>query len=463
MPETRSPLPRLMEALRTPVGRAETRSRAWRLARLEALDHLCSDNEQAILAALAQDLGKPPVEAFFELVAVRQEIRLVRRRLRQWMAPRPVAVPLRFKPGRAWVQPEPLGCVLIIGPWNYPFHLCLKPLVSALAAGNTAVLKPSEHAPATSALIAQLVERYLEPDTVQVVQGDGQVAAELLEQRFDHIFFTGGERVGRLVMAAAARQLTPVTLELGGKSPAVVLADADLAVTARRLAWGKGFNAGQTCIAPDHLLVEAGVREALVGQLGQELERSYGPDPLTSPDLGAIVNQAQFDRLAALLEGARQRGQILWGGQSDPARRRIAPTLIAVEDPADPLMGEELFGPLLPILAVPDLEGAIRSIQGRPKPLALYLFSRSRAAVERLLAGTSSGGVCVNDVVMQAGVPELPFGGVGTSGMGAYHGKAGFDTFSHHRSVLRRTFWLDLPLRYPPYGDRLALLRRLLG
>ncbi|WP_411876597.1 aldehyde dehydrogenase family protein [Vulcanococcus limneticus] len=463
MPEPPAPLPRLIEQLRAPVGRSDTRSRAWRLARLEALNRLCSENEQVILAALAQDLGKPPVEAFFELVAVRQEIRLVRRRLRQWMAARPVAVPLQFKPGRAWVQPEPLGCVLIIGPWNYPFHLCLKPLVSALAAGNTAVLKPSEHAPATSALIAQLVERYLGPETVQVFQGDGQVAAELLEQRFDHIFFTGGERVGRLVMAAAARHLTPVTLELGGKSPAVVLADADLAVTARRLAWGKGLNAGQTCIAPDHLLVEAGVREALVDQLGQELERSYGPDPLTSPDLGSIVNQAQFDRLAALLEGARQRGQILWGGQVDPARRRIAPTLLAVEDPADPLMAEEVFGPLLPILTVPNLEAAIRSIQGRPKPLALYLFSRSQTAVELVLASTSSGGVCVNDVVMQAGVPELPFGGVGASGIGAYHGKAGFDTFSHQRSVLRRPFWLDLPLRYAPYADRLPLLRRLLG
>ncbi len=463
MAQLSSPLAQQIAELRAPVDRGETRARPWRLKRLASLERVCSDHEDAVLAALAEDLGKPPVEAFYELVAVRQEIRLARRRLRQWMAPRPVAVPLPFQPGRAWVQPEPLGCVLIIGPWNYPFHLCLKPLVSALAAGNTAVLKPSEHAPATAALVAELVERHLGPDTVRVFQGDGQVAADLLEERFDHIFFTGGERVGRLVMAAAARQLTPVTLELGGKSPAVVLADADLAVTARRLVWGKGLNAGQTCIAPDHLLVEAGVRGALVEQLGRELERCYGPDPLRSPDLGSIVNPAQFERLAALLEGARGRGQILWGGQLDPDRRRLAPTLIAVEDPTDPLMAEELFGPLLPILTVPDLEGAIRLIRSRPKPLALYLFSRRQAAAEQLLTATSSGGVCVNDVVMQAGVPELPFGGVGASGIGAYHGRAGFDTFSHQRSVFQRPFWLDLPVRYAPYGDRLALVRRLLG
>ena len=298
---------------------------------------------------------------------------------------------------------------------------------------------------------------------VRLVQGDGQVAQELLQLRFDHIFFTGGERVGRLVMAAAAPQLTPVTLELGGKSPAVVLADADLEVTARRLVWGKSLNGGQTCIAPDHLLVEESIRQDLIGRLSSRITACFGADPLQSPDLARIVNRAQFDRLSALLEGARQRGQVLFGGQSDPERLRIAPTLLAVMDPNDPLMASELFGPLLPVLGVDSLAEAIAAINSRPKPLALYLFSRSDSAERQLLAGTSSGSYCRNDVVMQAGIPELAFGGVGSSGMGSYHGQAGFDTFSHQRSLLRRPFALDLPFRYPPYGNKLNLVRRLLG
>jgi len=451
-----------ISSMRAAVSRGDTRPRSWRNDQLTRLGRLLSEHEQEVMAALAADLGKPATEAYFELVAVRHELAHSRRHLAGWMQPKRIGLPAWAQPASARVVCEPLGCVLILGPWNYPFQLCLHPLVSALAAGNTAVLKPSEHAPRTAELIASLIPRHFAPETVQVVLGDGQVAAALLEERFDHIFFTGGERVGSLVMAAAARQLTPVTLELGGKSPAIVLADADLEVTARRLAWGKGLNAGQTCVAPDHLLVVPEIREPLVAALKREFERLYGSDPLTSPDLGAIVNERRFGHLSGLLEGAA--GRVLAGGQTDPARRRISPTLIAVEDPDhDPLMQEELFGPLLPLVTVADLEEALERVRRGAKPLALYLFSRSRGAQERLLATTSSGSVAFNDVVVQAGIVNLPFGGVGASGMGAYHGETGFRTFSHRRSVVARPFRFDLPFRYPPYGNRLALLKRLLG
>ena len=451
------------DTMRRPVDRGDTRPLAWRLEQLDRLEQALNSREEAVLAALAADLEKPPVEAFFELVAIRQELALTRRQLRRWMAPRPVPVPLHLRPGRAETVATPLGCVLIIGPWNYPLQLCLHPLVSALAAGNTAVLKPSEHAPATAALIAELIGSAFPSEHVSVVQGDGAVAARLLEQRFDHIVFTGGERVGKLVMAAAARHLTPVTLELGGKSPAIVLADADLAVTAKRLVWGKSLNSGQTCIAPDYLLVERSIREPLLQAIRSEIKAFFGPDPVGSVDRGRIVNQAQFTRLLALLEGAQARGQVLIGGENDPQRRRIGLTVLSVSEDDDPLMQEELFGPLLPVLTIDSLEQALEQVRKRPKPLALYLFSRSRDAVTAVLNSSSSGSIGINDVVYQAGVPALPFGGVGASGIGAYHGQAGFDSLSHHRSVLRRPFWLDLPLRYPPYNGTLPLLRRLLG
>lgn len=456
-------LPTPIAAMRQAVTAGHTRPLAWRLEQLERLEKAVADRSDAVLEALATDLGKPPVEAYFELVGVRQEIQLARRQLRRWIAPRKVPVPANLLPGHAQVIREPLGCVLVIGPWNYPFWFSIQPLVSALAAGNTAVLKPSEQAPATSALIAELIAAVFPPTTVQVVQGDGAVAHTLLQERFDHIFFTGGERVGRLVMEAAARHLTPVTLELGGKSPAVVLADADLDVSARRLVWGKAINAGQACIAPDYLLVDRSVESALVQRMSERIQHCFGDDPLASPDLGNLVNEAQFQRLHQLLEGARSRGQVLWGGQSDASRRRMAPTLIRVDSLDDPLMQEELFGPLLPVLRVNGLDDAIELINQRPKPLALYLFAKRPEAREQILKRTSSGSVCFNDVVLHVIVPELPFGGVGASGMGSYHGETGFRTFSHERSVLSRPFWLDLPFRYPPYAGKLPLIQRLLG
>ena len=445
------------------VGEGSTRPMAWRREQLNRLSALVQQHETEVLEALAADLGKPPTEAFFELVALRQELKLTTRQLGRWMRPQPVSVPLSLRPGQARVVPEPLGCVLVIGPWNYPFQLTLRPLISALAAGNTAVLKPSEHAGAVADLIARLIPLHFEADVVQVVQGDGAVAAALVAMPFDHIFFTGGGTIGRKVLEGAAAHLTPVTLELGGKSPAIVLEGAEPIVSARRLIWGKGINAGQTCIAPDHLLLVPAMREPLLKAMAAERSAMYGDDPLASDQLSRIINDRQFTRLEALLTTAQNEGRVLIGGEISREQRRIAPTVIRVDSREDPLMADELFGPLLPVLALDDLGTALQEIRQGPKPLALYLFGGNEADQQRVLNSTSSGGVCLNDVVMQAGVPQLPFGGVGASGMGCYHGESGFNTFSHRKAVLKRPFRFDFKLRYPPYKVDLNLLRRLAG
>jgi len=452
-----------LEQMRDRVNRGETRSLNWRLEQLKRLRALVMNHEQEVLEALKQDLGKPPTEAYFEVVALLQELKLTETNLRRWMRPRSVSVPLAQQPGQASVIPEPLGCVLIIGPWNYPFSLTLQPLISALAAGNTAVLKPSEHAPAVADLIERLIAVHLDEEVVSVQQGDGGVAAGLVAMPFDHIFFTGGGAVGSRVLAGAAPNLTPVTLELGGKSPALVLNGADLDVTARRLIWGKGLNAGQTCIAPDHLMVEPDLQAPLLRAMASARQQMYGDDPIRSGELARIINDPQFKRLERLLETARSDDRILLGGEISPDERRIAPTMIRVDDRNDPLMQEEVFGPLLPVLAMNDLTGSLREIRRGPKPLALYLFGGTSMQQQQVLETTSSGGVCLNDVVMQVGVPDLPFGGVGSSGMGRYHGKSGFDTFSHQKAVLKRPFRFDFKLRYPPYKLDLKLLRRLAG
>ena len=453
----------MLTKLRETVITGQTRAESWRRLQLKRLGALLEGNEKKIIQALKSDLGKPPTEAFFEIIALRQELKVAEKNLSKWMRPKSVNVPLSMKPGEAMVRLEPLGCVLIIGPWNYPFSLTLQPLISALAAGNTAILKPSEQAQATSQLISDLVEKYLPEDVVKVFQGDGSVAAKLLEQPFDHIFFTGGGKIGKEVMAAAAKQLTPITLELGGKSPAIVIKGADLKITAKRLIWGKGLNAGQTCIAPDHLLVETQLKAPLLNEMKKAIKDFYGSNPLQSQHLGKIVNDRQYQRLKTLLDNANQKGQIVFGGESDDLEKRIAPTLIEIDDRDDPLMEEELFGPLLPILNIANLKGAIKDINQQPRPLALYMFGGTTKEQHILLNQTSSGGVCFNDVVMQAGIPELPFGGIGPSGMGQYHGEAGFITFSHQKSILRRPFWMDFKVRYPPYNLNISVLKRLLG
>ncbi len=447
-----------MEAMQQLVREGSTRPLAWRQQQLNNLQALLQEIEEPLQAALAADLGKPAVEAFFEIVGVKGELKLANKQLRRWMAPRRVALPAVQQPGRTWVQDEPLGTVLILGPWNYPLMLVLRPLVSALAAGNTAVLKPSEQAPAVAQLLAEMVPRHFEADVVRVELGGAETAQALLRQPFDHVVFTGGTTIGREVMKAAAEQLIPVTLELGGKSPCIVLDDADLQVSARRIAWGRFLNAGQSCVAPDYVLVTPAMRQPLEAALKQAIAEFYGPDPRQSPDFGRLVSTRQFDRVDALLAGAT----VLHGGERVRAERYIAPTLVE-GDPKSGLMQEEIFAPVLPLIEVSDFEAALRFIAGRPKPLAAYLFSRSKTARQQLIERSQSGSVVFNDVIVQAGVPGLPFGGVGPSGIGRCHGEVGFRSLSNQKSVYQRPFALDLAWRYPPYGNRLSLLKRLLG
>ncbi|MDH4144612.1 MAG: aldehyde dehydrogenase family protein [Acidimicrobiia bacterium] len=435
-----------------------TRPVPWRVEQLGRLHALLIENEAAIVDALAADLGRPRLEAWFADVGfVASEVDALRSRTPKLAAPRRVRTPVTNQPARSELIPEPLGTVLVIAPWNYPIQLLVIPLAGAIAAGNAAIVKPSELAPHTSALVARLVGEYLDPRAVAVVEGGVDETTELLRHRFEHIFYTGNGRVGRVVMRAAAEHLTPVTLELGGKSPAIVDGTAKLKVAARRIASGKFLNAGQTCIAPDYVLVERSVRDELVAELVEALGEFYGAEPRTNPDYGRIVNAHHLDRLRRMLDPART----VVGGDVDPDDRYLAPTILT-DVPADhPCMQEEIFGPILPVLDVDDLDAAIAHVNAGDKPLALYVFTEDDGAADRVLAETSSGGAMVNGTIFHIANPHLPFGGVGESGMGAYHGDASFETFTHFKSVLRRTTRLDPPITYPPYTKRkLRLLKR---
>jgi len=450
----------LITPLRAAFQEGMTHDLAWRRGQLDALERLLEENEQSILDAMHRDFGKPPQEAFMAEVAfVISELRYARRRIERWSRRRPVDTPMVGQPGCSYVQPEPLGVVLIIGAWNYPVQLVLAPLIPALAAGNAAILKPSELTPHTSALIAELVPRYLDRKAVAVVEGGVPETSALLKLRFDHIFYTGGAAVGKIVMQAAAEHLTPVTLELGGKSPAIIDRDADLKSAARRLVWGKTLNAGQTCVAPDYVLISADQRDELIEHMRACLEDMFGADVIDSADYASIVNQRHFERLSGLL----QHGRVAIGGRVDHERQRIEPTVLVDVDQDSELMQEEIFGPLLPVIEVPDLDRAIGYVRSGDKPLSAYLFTKSDASKQRFLSEITAGSACINDVIIFMSVPELPFGGVGMSGMGQYHGKAGFDLFSHLKSVMQRGRWPEVNVRFAPYSAFKMKLLKLLG
>lgn len=431
----------------------------FRQAALDKLFKAVKEFEPEIFAALHTDLGKSNFEAFAtEVGMVLDDIAFMRRNVARFSSRKSVSVSKNNFPAKGYIYPEPYGSVLIFSAWNYPFQLMFGPLAAAIAAGNCAVLKPSEHAPATAAVITKIIAGLFEPQHIAVINGDADIGGRLLAEKFDYIFYTGSSVVGRMVMHAAAEHLTPVTLELGGKSPCIVDADACLDLAAKRIVWGKFLNAGQTCVAPDYLYVHSSVKSALLEKMQHYIREFYGEEPAASPDYPRIVNEHHFNRLAALMN----RGNIICGGEKDLGKRYIAPTIIDGVTKDDPVMREEIFGPLLPVMEFKEIREVVDFINSRPKPLALYYFSRNKLNKQLLISRTSSGGMCVNETVTHLINSSMPFGGVGESGMGAYHGKAGFDTFTHYKPVMSKSNRFDIPLRYPPYtGWKMKLLRLL--
>jgi aldehyde dehydrogenase (NAD+) len=424
-----------------------TKSESFRREQLTKLKNAIIKYEKELLAALKSDLNKSEMEAFATEIGISiADIDYNLKRLGKWMKPERISTPLFFLPGSSWLYKEPYGVSLIIGPWNYPFKNTVGPLIGAISAGNTIIIKPSELSSATSAVINKLVSETFDPRYMKVIEGGAAETTELIKERFDYILFTGGTEIGRIIYQAAAKHLTPVTLELGGKSPCIVDADTDLDVTVKRIAWGKFVNAGQTCIAPDYVLINKKIKPAFIEKMKQTITEFYGADPKASPDFPRIISDRHFERVKKLIEG-----EVVAGGQTDASQKYISPTVIDNVTPDHKVMQEEIFGPIVPLMEYDNLDQAIEFINKREKPLALYIFSKDKNFSERIINETSSGAVLVNDVMLHAGHPGLPFGGVGNSGTGAYNGKFGFDTFSHTKPALKRPFMFDVKQKYAPY------------
>ncbi|MFV0353001.1 MAG: aldehyde dehydrogenase [Oscillospiraceae bacterium] len=440
-------------------AKGETKKVEFRLNALQKLRMEMQLRTKELEEALYQDLGKVAYEAYMaEIGLTLEELNYVIKHVKKWAKDKTVKTPLASWPGKSFIRHEPYGTVLIMSPWNYPVLLSLEPLIGALAAGNCAVLKPSAYAPATSAVLRQLIESCFAPGHVAVVEGGREENNALLEQRFDYIFFTGSVEVGKLVMQKASQNLTPVSLELGGKSPCIVDETADIKLAARRIAFGKYINAGQTCIAPDYLLVQKDVKTQLMQELKVAVHEFFGDSPLSHPELPKIVNERHFNRLLGLMQGLTP----VFGGENDGAQR-IAPTVLENVTPQSPIMQEEIFGPLLPVMTYDVLDTAIEFVNEREKPLAFYFFSTSQEAQQRVLEECSFGGGCINDTILHIATSHMGFGGVGHSGMGSYHGKKSFDTFTHEKSILQRKGKIDVKMRYHPYtAFKNKILRKIL-
>jgi aldehyde dehydrogenase (NAD+) len=454
----KSNIKNIAEAQRSFYASGSTRDTAFRRDALLKLKRMIRENETAIMEALKADLNKSPFESYAsEIGQVLKEIDLHLRRLKCWSKTERKASPFVIFPSRSYIVKEPYGNVLIIAPWNYPFNLMITPLVGAISAGNCAVLKPAHYSVHTSALLKKMISETFKEEYITVIQGGREENQALLQERFDYVFFTGSPTLGKIVAHAAAEKLTPCTLELGGKSPCIVDKDADLPKAARRIVWGKFLNAGQTCIAPDHLLVHREIKDALLKHLCAEIERQFGADPYESPDFGRMINGDAFTRVSTYL----QDGKVVCGGRIREADRYIAPTLLDEVSPDAPVMRDEIFGPILPVLTFEHIDDAVRVVSSREKPLALYYFTKDIRGAKKRIRQMDSGGVCINDVVLHYANARLPFGGVGNSGMGRYHGKYSFDTFSRERACVISPTLFDIPVKFAPYGKKLRLLKKI--
>ncbi len=442
---------KILEKQRAFFATGRTLEVSYRIAALEKLRQVIREQEAAIAQALRDDLGKSTAESYMcEIGMVLDEIRYMLAHIRRFARDRRVPTPLSQFAARSYQKPMPYGVTLIMSPWNYPLLLTLEPLVDALAAGNTAVVKPSAYSSATSSLLTELIFQVFPEEYVAVVTGGREENTFLLKQKFDYIFFTGSKTVGRLVLEKASVHLTPVTLELGGKSPCIVDASANIPLTARRIVFGKFLNCGQTCVAPDYILCHSSVKEELIAGLKTEIQRQYGGDYRTNPNYGHIIGARHFDRVTGLIAPEK----VVYGGQWDASSRKIQPTLMENVTWKDKIMGEEIFGPVLPVLTFGDISEVIQTVNSREKPLALYLFAEDKAVIREITTRCTFGGGCVNDCIIHLATTRMSFGGVGESGMGSYHGKAGFDTFSHYKSIVDKKTWLDLPMRYAPYSEQ---------
>lgn len=453
-------IPGVIEKQRSFFNTHRTKDLDFRVENLKKLKKIIQAYEDKICSALWEDLHKPKLEAYgTEVGLVLNELTLQIRKLRKWAKPNRVKTPLLHFISKSYIYTEPLGCVLIFAPWNFPFQLLFNPLLGAISAGNCVVLKPSQHTPHTAEVMEEMISSNFDPAYIALFKGGREINNVLLNAKFDFIFFTGSSRVGRIVMEAASKNLTPFCLELGGKNPCIVDKEANINFAAKRITWSKFFNAGQTCVAPDYLLVHKDVKKEIIERIKSFIQSFYGSEPGKSKDYNRIVNQANVERLSELI----QSGKVIFGGEVDVTRKYVAPTLIDEVKPEDPVMQEEIFGPVLPILEFDRTEEVFRIINNMPKPLSLYIFTNNKKLQKEILRKTSSGNGAINESVMQFSNPFLPYGGVGESGMGRYHGKKSFEAFSNLKSILKKTNLFDIPVRYPPFTDgKLKILKKFL-
>ncbi|KMT21144.1 aldehyde dehydrogenase [Clostridium cylindrosporum] len=436
-----------------------TRDIDFRISSLIKLKNGICRYEDAIFDALKRDLGKSKAESYMtEIGFVLDEINFVIKNLRKWSKPKRVKTSISQIPGKSYIYREPYGKVLIMSPWNYPFQLSIAPLIGAIAGGNCAVIKPSEYSTYTSSLLKSLIEEVFESEYVKVIEGGREINQRILKEKFDYIFFTGSVEVGKIVMQAASSSLTPLTLELGGKSPCIVDRECNISTAAKKIAWGKFINSGQTCVAPDYLVIHKDVKSKFIECFKENIKKFYGDNPIKSSDYSKIINIKHFERLESYLN----TGNILVGGELDVKNRKISPTLIDNISMEDNIMKEEIFGPILPIIEYEDVNEAISFIIEMPKPLALYLFTDNKSIEKKILNEVSFGGGCVNDTIIHLASSHMPFGGVGNSGIGSYHGKFSYDTFTHSKSILKKYNFFDTNLRYPPYKGKLEKIKKIL-